>query len=153
MNRFWKWLGTGIELTAAALLVVLVVTVAAQIVYRYVLNDPLVGSEDLAKLAMVWMVFLSVALVTRDHQHIQVDYFVDKLPPMARQWMGRIADLAGLAFLGVAIYQGVMLIPQVAGMKSVGLNVEVAWYSAALPAGLGLALLYGLAHFLRRPGD
>jgi TRAP-type C4-dicarboxylate transport system permease small subunit len=153
MNQFWTRLGVFIELTAAALLIVLVATVAAQIVFRYLLNDPLVGSEDMAKLAMVWMVFLSVPLVTRDHQHIRVDYFVDKMPPALRLWVDRGIDLIALAFLAVAVYQGVLLIPQVMGMKSVGLNVEIAWYSSALPVGLGLALLYGVARFFGRRDD
>ena len=44
-----------VELVAAALLAVMMATVLANVVCRYVLNQPLVWGDELASLAFIWM--------------------------------------------------------------------------------------------------
>ena len=44
---------------AGLLLVAMLLVVVLQIVFRYVLNDSLIWSEEIAKAMMVWTAFLS----------------------------------------------------------------------------------------------
>ena len=118
-----------------------IVSVVAQVIFRYVLHNPLVGSEELAKLSFVWMIFLGAAVVTRDDLHIQVDYFFLKLPPTLQTVVAWSMRCVTLTLFGVVVYYGVQVMAAQSGMKSVGLHLPLAYYSVAVPIG-GICLLY-----------
>ena len=125
-----------------------IVSVVAQVIFRYVLHNPLVGSEELAKLSFVWMIFLGAAVVTRDDLHIQVDYFFLKLPPTLQTVVAWSMRCVTLTLFGVVVYYGVQVMAAQSGMKSVGLNVPLAYYSCAVPIG-ALFLIYYTLHECR----
>jgi len=131
-------------------LTITIVSVVAQVIFRYVLHNPLVGSEELAKLSFVWMIFLGAAVVTRDGLHIQVDFFFLKLPPAAQAMVVWAMRLITLVLFGVVVYFGFQVMAAQSGMKSVGLNVPLAYYSFAVPVGALLLIYYTLLEFRKR---
>lgn len=137
-NRFNRALDGFLSFLLAAIVIVLL----AQVLFRYVLGNPLVGSEDAAKLATIWMVFLGAGLAVRDRLHIKIDYFVDKLPPRWQRVIDVATDAVELIFIGIVLYQCIDLFDMQRGMKSVGLNIDVTYFSAALPAGFLLMAIY-----------
>lgn len=130
-------------------LMVVVGTVVAQVFFRYVLHDPLVGSEDFAKLFFVWMVFLGTAVVTRDRMHIQVDYFVEKLPPKARRIVDLSMQLLILALFLIIFKYALDFIAVQKGMRSVGLDIPLTAYSSAVIFGSLFVVFYLLYSLLR----
>jgi TRAP-type transport system small permease protein len=64
---------------ALLLLVAMVFTTGAQVVSRYVLNLPLVWTEETGRHLMIWMVFLSSTVVYRRRQHIAIDLIGNRL--------------------------------------------------------------------------
>lgn len=144
----WKTLNRTLDRLVALLLAVIVVVLLAQVLFRYVLGNPLVGSEDAAKLATIWMVFLGAGLAVRDRLHIKIDYFVDKLAPRWQRLIDVATDLVELIFIGIVLYQCIDLFDMQHGMKSVGLNIDVTFFSAALPAGFALMAIYMIRQML-----
>ncbi len=71
-----------------ALFLLIFALVLAQVVFRYVLNDPLVWSEELARLAFVWVAMLAWSLGLRRRSHIAVTVFGDALPRVPRLVLG-----------------------------------------------------------------
>jgi TRAP-type C4-dicarboxylate transport system permease small subunit len=130
-------------------LMVVVGTVVGQVFFRYVLHDPLVGSEDFAKLFFVWMVFLGTAVVTRDRMHIQVDYFVQKLPPKFRKIVDLSMQLLILVFFLIILKYALDFISVQKGMRSVGLDIPLAAYSSAVIFGSLFVVFYLLYSLLR----
>lgn len=65
------------QLLAIALLSVVIVTMAAQVIWRYVLQSPLSWSEEVARLAMIWLTFIAASFVLATRQHIVVDLIGD----------------------------------------------------------------------------
>jgi TRAP-type transport system small permease protein len=128
-------------------LTITIVSVVAQVVFRYLLHNPLVGSEELAKLSFVWMIFLGAAVVTRDQLHIQVDYFFLKLPPALQRGVTALMCLVTLALFCVVVVFGFQVVAAQSGMKSVGLNVPLAYYSIAVPIGSLFLIYYTLLGF------
>jgi TRAP-type C4-dicarboxylate transport system permease small subunit len=130
-------------------LMVVVGTVVGQVFFRYVLHDPLVGSEDFAKLFFVWMVFLGTAVVTRDRMHIQVDYFVEKLPLKPRKIVDLGIHLLTLIFFLIILKYAFDFIAVQKGMRSVGLDIPLAAYSSAVIFGSIFVVFYLLHSLLR----
>lgn len=144
----WQRFNGVLDRVMSFLLGVIVIILLAQVVFRYVLGNPLVGSEDAAKLATIWMVFLGAGLAVRDRLHIKIDYFVDKLAPRWQRVIDVSTDIVELIFIGIVLYQCIELFDMQHGMKSVGLNIDVTFFSAALPAGFALMAIYMMRQIL-----
>ena len=64
----------------------LAVTVFAQFFTRYVLNDSLAWTEEIARYLLILVGFLGASMAVRRNSHIQVEFFYRYLPA----WLGRI---------------------------------------------------------------
>lgn len=141
MNKINSIINNLLDRLIIVLLSITVISVISQVIFRYLLHNPLVGSEELAKLSFVWMIFLGAAVVTRDKLHIQVDYFFKKIPSSIASFVELSMEIIILIlFVIVAIY-GFSFVSVQSGMKSVGLNVPLAFYSFAVPIG-AIFILY-----------
>lgn len=72
-----------------------------QVVFRYLLHSPLYWSEEAAIYMMVVMVFLAVAVLTRDREHIVIDL----LGSVRQGPVLRVLDI--VQFLFTALIMGV----------------------------------------------
>lgn len=150
MDKIKSFLDWVLDKIVTFSLMVVVGTVVSQVFFRYILHDPLVGSEDFAKLFFVWMVFLGTAVVTRDRMHIQVDYFVEKLSPKTRKIIDLSMYLLTLIFFLIILKYAFDFISVQKGMRSVGLDIPLAAYSSAVIFGAFFVVLYLLYILLQR---
>ncbi|MDR0440242.1 MAG: TRAP transporter small permease [Candidatus Accumulibacter sp.] len=125
-----------------ALFAVIIVSVSLQVFYRYVLNDPLTWSEELARFSFMWMVFLGLGLAERDDQHIAVDFFVGKMPSGMQKIIRIAVDVFCIVVLAVACYQSLGVIRVQAAMRSVALNISMAYFAVAVPIGFAILCVY-----------
>ncbi|HEX2114643.1 MAG TPA: TRAP transporter small permease subunit, partial [Alphaproteobacteria bacterium] len=54
--------------------------VFAQVIFRYVLNDPVSWLDEFAVLAFAWMIMIGAGVVQRTDSHMTIDSFVRPLP-------------------------------------------------------------------------
>lgn len=77
MNSIYNKLSDGLERllgwSAFCLMVVIIVAMAAQIFFRFVLNTPLTYTDEIAQISLTWLTFLGGAWIYRSHGHITVD--------------------------------------------------------------------------------
>ena len=64
-----------VELASAALLVVMIVTVLANVTSRYLLNKPLIWGDEVASIAFIWMAMFGAALAVDRHEHMRLTVF------------------------------------------------------------------------------
>ncbi|MDD7972940.1 TRAP transporter small permease [Roseinatronobacter alkalisoli] len=127
----------------AAILLALVLILAAQVMFRYLIGSPLVWSEELARYLLIWCTFIGVSLAVREGRNISVDL----LPVLAGQaWLrtfGVVALLGSAIFFALMVWYSVPLTRRIAqiGQTSPGLNLQMWIVYAAVPVGMGLALL------------
>lgn len=121
----------------------------AQVIWRYLLQSPLVWSEELALLLMVWMTFLGSALMLERKEHVAIDLFVEWLPPA----LNRLAEVAGalvmLAF-NCALTYGAFVIAETARESIMpGLKISGAWQYIGVLIGGGLLVLVSIEALVR----
>ena len=56
----------------------------AQVFFRFALDDPLIWSEELVRILVIWMTFVGAAVVCWDGRHLNVDVTFIRLPPATR---------------------------------------------------------------------
>jgi TRAP-type transport system small permease protein len=69
-----------LEWLIAGCLAVMVVMVFGNVVLRYAFNSGIATSEELARLAFVWLVFMGAVVALRERGHIGIDMVVSRLP-------------------------------------------------------------------------
>ena len=55
----------------------------AQVFFRFALDDPLIWSEELVRILLIWMTFVGAAVVCWDGRHLNVDVIFIRRPPAA----------------------------------------------------------------------
>nr|WP_245204171.1 TRAP transporter small permease [Ammoniphilus resinae] len=121
-------------------LVVLTVSVFLGVIFRYVLNNPLVWSEEMALVCFIWMTFVGSSIVLREKGHIQLD--LTKLIKVDRlrnglEWLGH---LAVILILVVFIYYGFKQVA-FATDKTTALQLPWKYVFLAVPVGSILMLI------------
>ena len=81
--------------------------ILAQVFYRYVLNDSLGWSEEVAKIMMVWSAFLVAPWAYRQGANVSIDMFVEAFPLLARRLMETVLNLLVLFIVA----WGIMVAP------------------------------------------
>lgn len=100
------------------------VMLAAQVVFRYVLNSPLAWTEELSRLSVVWLTFIGAAIATREGSHITVRVFRNR----PKSGWGRIHRL----FVG-AVVVGCTLVLVVGSLALIRLQANSRTPALELP--------------------
>jgi len=82
----------------AALLFILMVLGAADVIGRYLFNKPIVGTLERGQIILALMVFLSWGYTQIKKGHVNVELFVSKFPPRIRAVTDFITTLLMLIF-------------------------------------------------------
>ena len=75
----------GVEIVIVTLFAVLTVAVFAQVVARYVFNQPPAWTEELARFCQVWIILLAASICLRKGSHLAVDYLGPAMGSTARR--------------------------------------------------------------------
>jgi len=73
---FLRFLEQALRWAVAALVVAICVLVAAQVIYRYAVKEPIVWSEEFTTVCYQWLSYLGAALAVRYRAHYGVDLLV-----------------------------------------------------------------------------
>lgn len=138
------FLDRSLQVFTAFLVVVLLCTVTAGIVYRAI-NQPLSWTDEICGFLMVWLACLGWMIATRHASHIRIRLLQDRLPPTAWRGFEVSSQIAVAVIGGVVAWTSIHLMQVNSDIDAMSLPVSVAWmYAPLLPAGL-LTLVQALA--------
>lgn len=141
-----------VEYVIIVIYTIIIVAMFAQVVFRYVVNDPLSWSEELARYMFVWLCYLGAYVAVLRNAHVGVDYLTRLMPPMHSERLRRVLALVAIAALLVVLYQGSLLaIDNIGAEWSTIAEFSMAIPYAAVPLG-ALLLVVGLLRALQVPG-
>jgi tripartite ATP-independent transporter DctM subunit len=105
-RRLDGWVGALCEGLAAALVVVEVAILFAGVIWRYVLDQPLIWSNELAEILFLWLVTLGAVVALRRSEHMRMTVLVGRLPEEGRRFLARCAGLVVTVFTVELIVPG-----------------------------------------------
>lgn len=128
-----------LRVTAALLLMALLVAVVAGVVSRQV-NAPLPWTDELAQYLLVWTGFAGWMIASRKKSHIRITVLTDRLSPAFAR-ITEVLTQIGIAAFGLGIlWFSLSLIRRNWDVESISLPVTAAFLYLPLPL-LGVALL------------
>ena len=93
-SRFVDALAKLLAIVAFGSLTIIVVALAGQVLFRYLLRAPLAHSDEIAQTALVWLTFTGAAYLYRDRGHVEIDFVVAKLSPRTAHVVFVVIQLA-----------------------------------------------------------
>ncbi|OLO27877.1 TRAP transporter small permease protein [Alkalihalophilus pseudofirmus] len=133
-----KWLDENIESFILIVLSILtVVVVFIQVFMRYVLGSSLVWSEELARYAFIWMIYIGVSYGVKRQAHIKVDAFALIFKRTGKLVLALCANVAFLLFAILLTYYSFEVVSQVT-RTSPAMSIPMQWVYAAPMVGLFL---------------
>ena len=140
-----------VEPVAAALLVVEVLVLAAGVFARYVLNRPLVWSDELASALFLWLAMLGAVIALGRGEHMRLTAVVAMMPRAVRPWLDAFGLAVSAACMLVLVepawehaQEQWSVITPALGIHD-GLRVAAILVGSALMALLALVRLFGRA--------
>jgi TRAP-type C4-dicarboxylate transport system permease small subunit len=128
------------------LLAVMTVAVFTQVMVRFVLtalgiNISAAWTEEIARYALIWIVFLGAGIGCRRRQLISLEFIVRALPSLPGQGLVHLGLLACIGFFLLLISVGLAFMELGAVETSPVMQIPKAWVYAAMPAGAALMIL------------
>lgn len=123
-------------------LALLVLILAAQVLFRYVLQTGLTWSEEISRFAFVWFVYISASLAAQRGTHIRVTLFMLWVPG-GKKIATLLADAIWIAFNAFVIWAGILLIERTLKypVYSTSLFLPLAWLYLIIPLAHALMIL------------
>jgi tripartite ATP-independent transporter DctM subunit len=112
------------------------------VVFRYVLNDSLSWSDELATMLFVWATFLSIAAGYCHGKHVNLDLVVRALPPYWRSRVDVLAEGLAAGYLISLLVSSLVGVPFVARGHSAALQWPLTVPFLAIPVACGLMLVH-----------
>jgi len=144
LTRLNAALHRGACAASIALLAAIFVILILQIAFRYVLNAPLVWTEELARYLYIWACYLGAAVALRRGNHIVIGLVRERLPPRLGGLVTLGAQTLALLFLGAVAVLGVQLMARTHTIEAITLPIPWSVIYAAAPVGATLMLLQTL---------
>lgn len=132
------WIAPFRWISGLIFLLIVVLTIA-QVVCRFALNDPLVWSDEVARLLLIWMTFITAAVVTYDGTHLCVDTFFAAMPAWLQLVVRTLNIACALCFAALVAWFSLPLIALARSQSAGALDISLAWYRA--PAAVGGVLI------------
>jgi len=131
------------EIVSSLCLSAMIVIISVQVFRRYVLQNSLDWSEELARYFFIWAVYIGCSFATKEDRHLEVTILRHV---NGGRWAKPITALSyalTILFCGSVTVWGTQMVFFLAntGQKTQALEVSMFWIYIAIPLGMGLMCL------------
>ena len=117
-----------------------------QVIFRYIVHQPLASSEELARFLFIWMTFIGGYLAARRGQHIGVELLQNMFPKMVKQAMQVLSNLIATGFFAIVSYYCIALWGKLSTQISPALELPMSFVYLGMIIG---CVFMGLCYFLQ----
>lgn len=125
------------------ILVVLTVSVFMQVIFRFVINNPLAWTEELARYCLIWLTFLGAAYAMSLKAHIGVEFFTNLFSRKIKNVMLIFATFISIGFFLMMIIYGFELTQSGMGQLSSVLQIPMGYIYSVIPIS-GILLILNI---------
>ncbi len=137
-----------IEKILMVLLGVAIAIIAAQVFWRYVLNNPLNWSEQTARCIFIWMMMLSVPVLFYRKGAVAFDLLVEALPQKVQDIIRILVQLIILFFAGFYLKASIELCVQTGARLLSGLEIPMNLLYTAPVVSMVLLIIVSVKHIM-----
>jgi TRAP-type C4-dicarboxylate transport system permease small subunit len=154
MYRVTRWLSKSVEVLIVFAFAALFSVFILQVFYRYILNEPLSWTQEIAEIRYVWIVCVGAATIVSERDHVSFSLFYSSVRPSLRRVLAIIGTgFVTLVMLGT-LYGNYDFIEFTARQKTPTLRLPMSVVFSAFGVFMVLIIINGAVRLYRltRPG-
>nr|WP_198044677.1 TRAP transporter small permease [Lysinibacillus timonensis] len=139
-----RWLDENFErMILLILLGVMSVVIILQVFMRYVAQNSLSWSEELARFCFVWLVYIGISYGVKKAKHIRVEALLSALGRKGKYILNMLSLLLFLVFSVYAVYYGFTIYEVISnsGQKAPSLGIPMSVMYLGMPIGMLLTTI------------
>ena len=152
-DRILQQIRRWVEISIVALFAVLTTAVFAQVVARYVFNQPPAWTEELARFCQVWIILLASSICVRKGTHLAVDYLGPSLTEGLRRTVAVTTGCLMVIYSAVVVVWGARLMVIGLAQTSPAMHLNMGLVYLIFPLAGGLMVLESVLVTFPREGD
>ncbi len=119
------------------------VIIVLQVFFRYVLNNSLSWSEELARYLFIWMIYIGISYGVKLDKHICVDAVYTFMPKRIKRGYAIVAYVLFLIFAIAIVYYGILVVGMqiTSGQMSPAMGMPMQYVYAAPVVGMVLTVI------------
>ncbi len=115
------------------LISVMVIVIFLQVISRFIFNNPLSWSEELARYLFIWIIFIGASVAVRERAHFGIDFFVELLPDKFKKIIDFLISISMIGFAAIMIIYGIETVKWTHMQISPSLHIHMSLPNAAIP--------------------
>ena len=116
--------------------------IVAQVFFRYVLNNSLSWSEELARYLFIWTIYIGISYGVKMDKHVAVDAVYSYMPKGVKKYYAMIAYALFLLFAVAIVYYGVTVVGmQISSQVSPAMGLPMQYVYVAPVVGMVLTVI------------
>lgn len=112
------------------------IALLSQVFFRYILNSPLIWSEELARYLLVWVTFLGINYGIRHRAHIEMEYFFTKFPRSLQRLTPIVTQVFTVACLLQFLPGALRFVSAQRAIDSSAMQINMGLVYAVIPIGM-----------------
>ena len=119
------------------------IIIVLQVFFRYVLNNSLSWSEELARYLFIWMIYVGISYGVKLDKHICVDAVYTFMPKGIKRGYAIVAYVLFLIFAVAIIYYGILVVGMqiTSGQVSPAMGLPMQYVYVAPVVGMILTVI------------
>ena len=145
LKKFDSWLNFLGRTMGILLTVLIIFTLSAGVISRYVFNRPFFWTDEVARILLIWSIFIGAALGFRKGaptSHIGMDFFVSLLPKKLMVIAEKIKWLVNAFFCLAILIIGTSFFIQTISFRTAALDISKGFIYVCLPIFAIMTLIF-----------
>lgn len=118
------------------------IAVFIQIIFRYLLHQPIYWSEEFPRFILIWLTFLGSAIAMKNRSHLSISLLTNRLSVKKRITVQFFANLLSLLFISILVWGGIIITILTMPNRTAALQMPTGLVYLAVPVGGILMIIY-----------
>jgi len=118
------------------------IAVFIQIIFRYLLHQPIYWSEEFPRFILIWLTFLGSAIAMKNRSHLSISLLTNRLSVKKRISVQFFANLLSLLFILILVWGGIIITILTMPNRTAALQMPTGLVYLAVPVGGIIMIIY-----------
>ena len=148
LTRVNDWILVVFKWLVILLLALMLLIVDLAVFMRYVMNDALAWSEEIAKFVMVWLTFFAAPIGLRMGAHVGIEVLVGNLKGRPRQLVLILIFAGIISLMYVFVTEGVFLSWNARIQRASTIDISILYVYMCMPIGSFVVAMVALEYLV-----
>lgn len=125
---------------SAAVLTLMMLLTAVDVVMRYIFKLPIPGAFELAEYMMAFIVPFAIAYCAEQNGHVSVELFYNKFPKFLQNALQLFISLLTISFAGIMTWQNFLYIGETYGDHLASSVLLIPAWPFIIPVAIGMGI-------------